>query len=123
MELARGCPFNCRFCMPGYIYLPYREKRLEDLDDIIASIPKESTVGVSASSPTSFTCYTEALEIIGSHDITVRIASHAVDTIEYIQGIQADFDPSVMNLNLEAGSESLRKVLFGRLHYLLRSIS
>ncbi len=111
MELARGCPFNCRFCMPGYIYLPYREKRLEDLADIIGGIPKGSTIGVSASSPSSFTCYAEAMEMIGSHDFTIRIASHAVDTVEYIQNIWADFDPSVINLNLEAGSESLRKVL------------
>jgi radical SAM superfamily enzyme YgiQ (UPF0313 family) len=30
VEIARGCPWGCRFCQAGYTYRPYREKAPED---------------------------------------------------------------------------------------------
>jgi radical SAM superfamily enzyme YgiQ (UPF0313 family) len=31
LELSRGCPRGCRFCAAGYIYLPYRQRSLENI--------------------------------------------------------------------------------------------
>lgn len=111
LELSRGCPFNCRFCMPGYIYLPYREKRTDDLEALLNSIPSGSRVGLNASSPSSHSCYNEVMEVIAKHDFEVLVANHSVDTLKYLENIDLDFDPAVINIHLEAGSESFRKVL------------
>jgi len=111
LELSRGCPFNCRFCMPGYIYLPYREKRTDDLEALLNSIPSGSRVGLNASSPSSHSCYNEVMEVIAKHDFEVLVANHSVDTLKYLENIGLDFDPAVINIHLETGSESFRKVL------------
>jgi len=111
LELSRGCPFNCRFCMPGYIYLPYREKRIDDLEALLNTIPAGSRIGLNASSPSSHSCYNDVMEILSRHDFEVLIANHSVDTLKYLENIGLDFDPAVVNVHLEAGSESFRKVL------------
>jgi radical SAM superfamily enzyme YgiQ (UPF0313 family) len=51
------------------------------------------------------------MEVIGKLDLEVLVANHSVDTLKYLENIGLDYDPAVINIHLEAGSESFRKVL------------
>jgi radical SAM superfamily enzyme YgiQ (UPF0313 family) len=111
LEIARGCPFNCRFCMSGYLLLPYREQRAEDLEVKIKQIPGGTTLIYSACTPCGHDELPELMELARKNNIKARISSHMTETPELAEELPTVLDAETLLLVPETGSESLRKVL------------
>jgi len=111
VEIARGCPFNCRFCMPGYLYLPYREQHLEELEETIRSIPKGEQVVFTACTPSGHYQIDEITAFAQGCGLVAHASSHRRDTPEMVEEIPSTYDVETLLMAPETGSDSLRKVL------------
>ena len=111
VEIARGCPFNCRFCMPGYLFLPDREQHLEELEEIIRRIPEGERVIFTACTPTGHVQLREITDFAGECGLVAHVSSHRRDTPEMVEEIPSTYDVETLLIAPETGSDSLRKVL------------
>lgn len=111
MEIARGCPFNCRFCMPGYLLLPYREQHLEELEPVIRQVPDDGTVVFTACSPGGHIQLEEIISLAAQIRLSAHVSSHRRDTPEMVEEIPSSYDIETLLIAPETGSEALRKVL------------
>lgn len=111
VEIARGCPFNCRFCMPGYLFLPYREQHLEELEETIRSIPRGERVVLTACTPSGHIQLDEITGFARDCGLTVHAGSHRRDAPEMVEEIPSTYDVETLLMAPETGSDSLRRVL------------
>ena len=113
LAISRGCPFNCRFCMAGYLMLPYREQKAEDLENKIKQIPAGSSLVYSACSPSAYDELDVIYKIAENADIKARISSHMKESPELSDELPAILNSDTLILSPETGSESLRRI-FGK---------
>lgn len=111
VEIARGCPFNCRFCMPGYLYLPYREQHLEELEETIRSIPRGERVVLTACTPAGHIQLEEITGFATECGLTAHASSHRRDTPEMVEEIPSTYDVETLLMAPETGSDGLRRIL------------
>lgn len=109
MEVSRGCPFNCRFCMPGYVYLPYRECRTEDVEIILRGLPEGSRIAFVACSPDSHPAFGDILRMARDLGHEVSIGSQRADQPSQLG--EADLSGTTLTIAPETGSDSLRRVI------------
>ena len=111
LEIARGCPFNCRFCMAGYLMLPYREQRAEDLENKINQIPSGTSLVYAACTPDSHDELNELMQIADRNNLEARTSSHMKESPELAEELPTILDAVTLVLVPETGSECLRKVI------------
>jgi len=111
LEIARGCPYNCRFCMAGYLLLPYREQRAEDLEVKIGKIPENTSLVYAACTPDSHDELDQLMSIAEKNHLKARVSSHMKESPELAEELQSILDADTLVLVPETGSESLRKVI------------
>jgi radical SAM superfamily enzyme YgiQ (UPF0313 family) len=111
VEVARGCPYNCRFCMPGYLFLPYREQHLEEMEETIRSIPMNEKVIFTACTPSGHYQMDEIISFAGSLGLTCHASSHRREAPEMVEEIPSSYDVETLLFAPETGSDGLRKVL------------
>ena len=111
LEIARGCPFNCRFCMGGYIYLPYREKRLEDLQEAIDALEEQSTIGLLGCAPEDHAMYEDIVDYARRKGHSVVTGSLRPEDLGQLRNLQEDYSSSTLVISPESGSDSLRRVI------------
>ena len=104
-EISRGCPYNCKFCQLGYVSLPYRECKLEDIEESIRNLPDIDRITILGSSPrshpdlqrminTAETCFSDVLlDSNRTEELTQRFSERA------------------LILAPETGTDSLRKII------------
>jgi len=108
IELARGCRFNCSFCLQSII--PYRENSLSAIVPILYQYAPKS-VFLSANTPASYSeflplldyCFTEKIYPRG---LSERLSSLSLPVLEKMK----ELSMAQANIGIEGYSERLRQI-------------
>jgi radical SAM superfamily enzyme YgiQ (UPF0313 family) len=109
IELARGCLFNCSFCLQSVI--PYRENSLSTIVPILYQYAPKS-VFLSANTPASYSEFLPLLdyckqEKIYPRGLSERLSSLSLSALEKMR----DLNMIQANIGIEGYSERLRQMI------------
>ena len=119
VEIRRGCGRMCRFCQPGHVTLPIRERSAEDIIDISKELVKNTGYDEYSLLSLSSNDYANINEVIkelavdfNDKKISVSLPSQRIDgfNLELANLVQS-VRKSTMTLAPEAGSQRLRDVI------------
>lgn len=108
IEIMRGCPWNCRFCMVGHVFNPPRRKTLQAVNSEIQKA-RESSGKAGLIGP-SLSDYPLIENLLSLEDVYFSITSlragiKSKAVIELMKGHKS------ISIAPEAGSERLRRVI------------
>ncbi len=119
VEIRRGCGRMCRFCQPGHVNLPIRERSAEDIIKIAKELVKNTGYDEYSLLSLSSNDYSNINEVIkelaldfNEKKISVSLPSQRIDgfNLELANLVQS-VRKSTMTLAPEAGSQRLRDVI------------
>ncbi len=119
VEIRRGCSRMCRFCQPGHVTLPIRERSAEDIIKIAKELVKNTGYDEYSLLSLSSNDYANIKEVIkelavdfNKKKISVSLPSQRIDgfNLELANLVQS-VRKSTMTLAPEAGSQRLRDVI------------
>jgi radical SAM superfamily enzyme YgiQ (UPF0313 family) len=108
VEVMRGCPWNCRFCLAGNFFGPLRMKTTEQVkSEIEAGKKADCRVGLIGPSLSDYAGLSEILGIKGvQFSITsLRAGSRSAELVAHISGHKS------VSIAPEAGTGRMRKVI------------
>ncbi len=108
IEVMRGCPWNCRFCVTGKIYTPIRRKSLEAINHEVQEAKKKaSRIGLIGPSLSDYPNIKDILTIQGVEFSTtsLRASPKSSELIKFMK------ENKSISIAPEAGTERLRKVI------------
>lgn len=106
IEIMRGCPFSCRFCLVGHVYKPIRKVSIEKLKAKIEEF-KAFRAGIIAPSPTAYSDLRELLKLPG---VELSFTSLRADSSSR-EILKALSSQKTITIAPEAGSERLRRII------------
>jgi len=118
-EIRRGCGRMCRFCQPGHVTLPVRERSAEDIIKITKELVKNTGYDEYSLLSLSSNDYSNIKEVIkelavdfNDKKVSVSLPSQRIDgfNLELANLVQS-VRKSTMTLAPEAGSQRLRNVI------------
>lgn len=119
VEIRRGCGRMCRFCQPGHVTLPIRERSAEDIIKLTKELVKNTGYDEYSLLSLSSNDYANINEVIkelavdfNKDKISVSLPSQRIDgfNLELANLVQS-VRKSTMTLAPEAGSQRLRDVI------------
>ncbi len=111
IEIARGCPFACKFCAVSYNYRPFRIRNKDYIFSIIELHKKRfKKVGLISSNVCSHPDFLEIGEYLLNMNKKFSISSLRIDTLndEIVQLLKRAGN-NTFTIGIETGSEILRK--------------
>jgi len=114
VEIQRGCPYRCRFCMGGWTSGPPRFRSLESvekvLDDAIGS--PYDTVALIGPSPLDHPEFWDIVEKVKERGLRLSVPSLRVSTLdaETVKGL-ASAGVGTLTLAVESGHPGIREFL------------
>ena len=119
VEIRRGCGRMCRFCQPGHVTLPVREREAEEIIRISKELVKNTGYDEYSLLSLSSNDYSNIKEVIkelavdfNDKKVSVSLPSQRIDgfSLELANLVQS-VRKSTMTLAPEAGSQRLRNVI------------
>lgn len=118
-EIRRGCGRMCRFCQPGHVNLPIRERRAKDIIDITKELVKNtgydefSMLSLSSNDYTNIEPVLEELTCYFSDKkVSASLPSQRIDRFNIrLSNLVKDVRKTTITLAPEAGSQRLRDVI------------
>ncbi len=119
VEIRRGCGRMCRFCQPGHVTLPIREREAEDIINITKELVKNTGYDEYSLLSLSSNDYKNINEVIkelsvdfNKQKISVSLPSQRIDGFNLeLANLMHSVRKSTMTLAPEAGSQRLRNVI------------
>ena len=119
IEIRRGCGRMCRFCQPGHVTLPIRERKAEDIINAVdkstqlTGYDEYSLLSLSSNDYTNIEPVIDELsEMLCERKVSVSLPSQRIDRYnEHLAQIVRGVRKSTITLAPEAGSQRLRNVI------------
>ncbi|BEH11584.1 radical SAM protein [Geobacter sulfurreducens subsp. ethanolicus] len=113
MEVSRGCPRGCRFCAAGFIYLPYRQRSLDELKrQAVEGLARRGKIGLVGAAVSDHRDIGELCRFILEQGGKVSVSSLRIDRLDdgMIEVLKASGHKTVA-LAPEGGSQRMRDLV------------